>query len=110
MVSLKDWPRCHFGAFHPDERQSLGPAAANPRCSNPAGTWPVWGFPFPQLRRPSHPDLRPHNSTPLRVGLPSNIQKDISGVLFLYSHFLRINGLIDADSLKNKREGKERGG
>lgn len=55
LVSLKDWPRCHFGAFHPDEPWSLGPAAGHPRCSNPAGTWPVWGFPFPQLSKDSSP-------------------------------------------------------
>lgn len=56
------------------------------------------------------PDLSPHNLTLLGVSLPNNIQKDISGVFFLYSHFLRINGLIDADSLKNKREGEGKGG
>ena len=58
----------------------------------------------------SFPPPAPRHLTPLGVGPPSNIQKDISGVFFLYSHFLRINGLIDADSLKNKREGGGEGG
>lgn len=70
----------------------------------------MWGFPFLRLSKAPHPDLSLHSLTPIRVGLPSNIQKDISGVFFLYSHFLRINGLIDADSLQNKREGEGKGG
>lgn len=55
------------------------------------------------------PDLRPHKLMLLRVGLQSNLQKDISGVFFLDGHYLCINGLVDADSLKNKRWGWGRG-
>lgn len=36
----------------------------------------------------------------------ASFEKDIPGVLLLDSHFLCINGLIDADSLQERRDGR----
>lgn len=35
----------------------------------------------------------------------ASFEKDIPGVFLLDSHFLRINGLIDADSLQERNDG-----
>lgn len=51
---------------------------------------------------PPPPDPRPPRSDPLfQAAFFSNSQKDIPGMFLLHGHFLRINGLIDADGLKN---------
>lgn len=54
------------------------------------------------------PDLSSHYLTPFQGQPPKDcIQKDIPGMFFLHGHFLRINGLIDADSLQKQDGGRE---
>lgn len=69
---------------------------------HPDGLWPLKPTLPGSCSNLAAPDLSPHHLSPSGSAW-SNNQKDISGMFFLYSHFLRINGLIDADSLQNKR-------
>lgn len=104
---------------YPQAKAALAGAATLCRAEHPPS--------HPPSSHPQHPSSQPAALAPLPMcqlasapfpGSPSpaptlacptaSFGKDISGVLLLDSHFLRINGLIDADSLQ-KRSGGVRG-
>lgn len=115
-VPRRGWQRREHKAGQPPTSKGAAEGAGTPRCagkpqpslraprvpSSPLQHWPGCASTSPR----ASPRRCPFSSPAPTLACPAaNFGKDISGMFLLDSHFLRINGLIDADGLQERSAG-----